>query len=109
MQKPTCIVTGASRGIGRAIAVELSKTHHVIATYLGRQDAAESLRAEIGCDIFQCNVGSSHDRAALIRFARERTPVLDLLVNNAGMAPRQRVDVLDADEESFDELIGVNL
>ncbi len=107
--RPTAIVTGASRGIGRAIATELAKTHQVIATYRGRLDAAESLRDETGCEIFQCDIGSRPDREALLAFARGRFPKLDLLVNNAGMAPRERRDLLDATEESFDELIATNL
>ncbi len=105
----TAIVTGASRGIGRGIALELARTHRVIATYKGRLDAAESLRAETGCEIFQCDVSSPADRGALIEFAREKFGRLDLLVNNAGMAPRVRRDILEATEESFDELIGTNL
>jgi 3-oxoacyl-[acyl-carrier protein] reductase len=107
--KPTAIVTGASRGIGRAIARELSATHDVIATYRGRRDAAESLRDETGAAIFQCDISSGADREALVRFARERWERLDLLVNNAGIAPRERRDILEATEESFDELIGTNL
>ena len=109
MPKPTGIVTGGSRGIGRAIATELAKTHHVIATYRGRRDAAESLQAETGCEIFQCDVSSRDDRAALIAFARQRFDKLDLLVNNAGMGPRERRDLLETTEESFDELIATNL
>jgi len=109
MTKPTAIVTGASRGIGRAIATELAKTHSVIATYRGRKDAADSLHEETGCEIFQCDIGSREDRAALVAFARERWASLDLLVNNAGMAPRERRDLLETTEESFDELINTNL
>ena len=109
MARPTAVVTGGSRGIGRAIATELASTHDVIATYRGRVDAAESLRAETGCEIFQCDVGSREDRAALIAFARQRWDNLDLVVNNAGMAPRERRDLLEATEESFDELIATNL
>jgi len=81
----------------------------VIGTYRARADAAESLRAETGCEVFSCDVASARDREALLRFARERFETLDLLVNNAGMAQRERRDVLDATEESFDELIATNL
>jgi 3-oxoacyl-[acyl-carrier protein] reductase len=103
------VITGASRGIGRAIATELAKTHQVIGTYRGRLDAAESLRAETGCEIVQCDLASRSDRDAVIGFALERFGRLDLLVNNAGMAPRERRDLLDSTEESFDELIAANL
>jgi NAD(P)-dependent dehydrogenase (short-subunit alcohol dehydrogenase family) len=107
--KPVAVVTGASRGLGRGIALELARTHAVIATYKGRRDAAESLRAEAGVEIFQCDIGSRADRESLIDFTRERFGRLDLLVNNAGVAPRERRDLLEATEESFDELIGTNL
>ena len=107
--RPTAIVTGASRGIGRAIAIELSRTHQVLATYRGRLDAAESLRAETGCRIHPCDISSATDRAALLERARQEFGQLDLLVNNAGIAPRERKDILEATEESFDELIGTNL
>ena len=109
MPRPTAIVTGGSRGIGRAIAQELARTHHVIATFKGRRDAAEALRMETGAETFQCDVSSPGDRTALMDFARAKFPRLDLLVNNAGVAPRVRRDVLDATEESFDELIATNL
>jgi 3-oxoacyl-[acyl-carrier protein] reductase len=109
MPRPSAIVTGASRGIGRAIARELARDHNVIATYKSRHDAAKSLQAELGIEIFQCDVSLSQDRANLIEFARGKFSHLDLLVNNAGMAPRERRDVLDAAEESFDELISTNL
>jgi 3-oxoacyl-[acyl-carrier protein] reductase len=105
----TAIVTGASRGIGRAIATDLAKTHQVIGTYRGRLDAAESLQAETGAGIFPCDISSSADRTALIAHARERLGRLDLLVNNAGITQRERRDILEATEESFDELIGTNL
>ena len=109
MPQATSIVTGASRGIGRAIATELSRTHQVLGTYRGRLDAAESLRTDTGADIFACDIASARDREALIAHARERFERLDLLVNNAGMGQRERRDVLEANEESFDELIGTNL
>ncbi len=104
------IVTGASRGIGRGIAEELARTHRVIGTYLGSREHAESLRAETGCEIFRCDISRPADRAELIAYARESFPGgLDLLVNNAGIAPRERRDILEATEESFDELMATNL
>jgi 3-oxoacyl-[acyl-carrier protein] reductase len=109
VNRPVAVVTGASRGIGRSIAVELSSTHRVLGTYRGRADAAESLKAEIGAEVFRCDNSSAADRAALLEFAQERFGQIDLLVNNAGMAPRERRDLLEATEESFDELIAVNL
>src|SRR5260221_8149925 len=105
----TGIVTGASRGIGRAIAIELAKTHQIIGTYRGRLDAAESLRAETGADIFGCDISSAADREALIRHARQRFSRLDLLVNNAGAAPRERREILVATEQRFGVFIGDNI
>jgi NAD(P)-dependent dehydrogenase (short-subunit alcohol dehydrogenase family) len=107
--RPVALVTGASRGIGRAIAVELSGTHRVVATYRGRRDAAESLAAETGAAIVQGDVSSRDDRQAVLDFTLATYGRLDLLVNNAGMAQRERRDVLEATEESFDEIMGVNL
>ncbi len=107
--KPVALITGASRGIGRGIAEELASTHRVIATYRGRRDAAESLAAATGCAIHACDIGSGADRAALVEYVRSEFGRIDLLVNNAGMAPRVRRDLLEATEESFDELIGTNL
>lgn len=109
MSKPVALITGASRGIGRGIALELARTHSLVATYRGRLDAAETLRAETGAEIIQVDIGSAADRARLLAFTRQKFGRLDLLVNNAGMAPRVRQDILAATEESFDELINTNL
>jgi 3-oxoacyl-[acyl-carrier protein] reductase len=107
--RPVAVITGASRGIGRGVAIELAKTHRIVGTYKGRLDAAESMAAETGAEIFQCDVGSGADRAGLIAFALGKFGRIDLLVNNAGITQRQRADVLEATEESFDELMDTNL
>lgn len=107
--RPVAVVTGGSRGIGRAIVEELASTHAVIATYRGNREAAEAVAAATGCEIVQSDIASPADRSALLDFVRTKLGRLDLLVNNAGIAPRERRDVLEATEESFDELIGTNL
>jgi NAD(P)-dependent dehydrogenase (short-subunit alcohol dehydrogenase family) len=113
MSLPTALVTGASRGIGRAIALNLLRTHQVIATYRGNHEAAESLRSEAGPQaqlrLIQSDISSAADRANLVEHLRSRFPRLDLLVNNAGIAPRERRDVLEATEDSLDELLATNL
>jgi 3-oxoacyl-[acyl-carrier protein] reductase len=107
--KPVALVTGASRGIGRAIATELSSTHNVVGTYRGRRDMAESLASETGAVIHACDVSRREDRAALVKFVTTKFGRVDLLVNNAGMAPRERRDILEATEESFDDVVATNL
>lgn len=108
-QSPVALVTGASRGIGRAIAIDLARTHRVVGTYRGNLEAAESFRAASGAEIFQLDVASRADRDAVMRFVRDRYGQLDLLVNNAGIAPRERNDILEASEESFSEVVDTNL
>jgi 3-oxoacyl-[acyl-carrier protein] reductase len=81
----------------------------VVATYRDRRDAAESLAAETGADIVRSDISSGDDRRGLVDHVRREHGRLDLLVNNAGIAPRQRRDILDASVESFDELIATNL
>jgi 3-oxoacyl-[acyl-carrier protein] reductase len=102
-------VTGAGRGIGRAIAVELSKSHSVVATYRENREAAESLRQETGAEILKSDISSEADRDQLVALLRANYGRLDLLVNNAGIAPRERRDMLEATESSYDDLLRTNL
>ena len=81
----------------------------MIATYRGRHDLAGSLHAATSAEIVQSDISSADDRAQLVRMLRERNVAPDLLINNAGIAPAERRDVLESTEESFDELIAVNL
>ncbi|MGI8567268.1 MAG: 3-ketoacyl-ACP reductase [Pyrinomonadaceae bacterium] len=113
--RPVSLVTGAGRGIGRGIAVELAKLNHaVVINYVGNADAAEEclrLVREAGGDgvIVRADISSSEDRARLVGEVIDVYGRIDLLVNNAGIAPGMRADLLEAGEESFDRLISVNL
>lgn len=119
MNKAVALITGASRGIGRGIALALAgnKSHHLVINYAGNQAAAEECAAmakeagggEIEADIVQGDVSKTADRQRLVDFTKERFGRLDLLVNNAGVAPTDRADILEASEESFDRLININL
>jgi NAD(P)-dependent dehydrogenase (short-subunit alcohol dehydrogenase family) len=109
MNRPIAVVTGGSRGIGRAIAEQLATSHQVIATYHSNRDAAVSLADATGAAIFRCQVEDPESRKELLHFVGETFGEVDLLVNNAGIAPRQRNDILEATESSFDELLGTNL
>jgi 3-oxoacyl-[acyl-carrier protein] reductase len=107
--QPVAIVTGGGRGIGRAIVRELSRTHHVIATYNTNRQAAEAVASETGATILPCQLSDLESINSFIDQIGEQFPQIDLLVNNAGMAPRERRDVLEATPESFDELLATNL
>jgi len=119
MQKPVCLITGASRGIGRGIALALAarNSHHLVINYAGNEGAAKECRAmchetagdDLKVEICQADISVADDRARLLQFAMSTFGRLDVLVNNAGVAPSVRADLLEAGEESFDRLININL
>jgi NAD(P)-dependent dehydrogenase (short-subunit alcohol dehydrogenase family) len=115
---PVALITGASRGIGRGIAMELAKIgHDLVINYAGNADAARQTRDDcvklgagrICAEICQADVGVAADRRRLVKFTQEKFGRLDLLVNNAGVASRGRLDLLDATEENLDWLMAINL
>ena len=108
--KPVALVTGGSRGIGLAIAKKLAADGYRVAIN-GRRPNADEAVAEVGgdCLYVPADIGDAAGRQRLVDAVRDRFGRLDALVNNAGVAPDVRADLLDATEESFDRLIGVNL
>lgn len=113
--KRVALVTGGARGIGLGIAQALARDGMNIVVNGRKKEneitaALDKLRA-IGTDILyvQCDVSSPSDRTALLQAIHGHFERLDVLVNNAGIAPETRADILEAGEESFDQLISVNL
>jgi 3-oxoacyl-[acyl-carrier protein] reductase len=109
------LVTGASRGIGRGIATALgAQGWRVAVNYAGNHAAAEecvaAVRAAGGDAVaIQADISDAGARTSLSAALGAWAGRLDLLVNNAGIAPTVRADLLDAGEESFDRLLAVNL
>ncbi|MDT8297485.1 MAG: 3-ketoacyl-ACP reductase [Spirochaetaceae bacterium] len=113
--KPVALVTGGSRGIGLGVCESLASEGYDL-FLCGRRSADQvvdilvhlkDLGAEVG--YAAADISSSEDRSNLIDGVYGRFGRLDVLVNNAGMAPRKRADILDASEEIYDEVMNVNL
>jgi NAD(P)-dependent dehydrogenase (short-subunit alcohol dehydrogenase family) len=114
-QKPVALITGGTRGIGLGIAKCLALEGFDL-TVNGTRDATAVTGAiaelsDLGSKVIYCrgNLAASADRKKMIDEVRQHFSALNVLVNNAGMAPRERRDILDATEESFDEVISTNL
>jgi NAD(P)-dependent dehydrogenase (short-subunit alcohol dehydrogenase family) len=108
------LVTGGSRGIGRAICVELARHGYAVAVnYAGNEDAARETQRLIGPDrpslLCQADVGVAADRDRLVNAVLAHWGRLDVLVNNAGITSIGRRDILEATEESWDRVLAVNL
>ena len=111
----TALITGGTRGIGLGIARSLAREGYDL-MLCGRRPAAELASVldsfsdtQVSVDYIQGDIGDSNDRKKLMTRARKLHDKLHVLVNNAGMAPRVRNHVLQATEESFEEIIRVNL
>lgn len=112
--KKVAIVTGGSRGIGYAIAQNMVRDGYItcIMDLRKEEDAKENLdalRAKGEVFYFCGSTTSPEDRTAFIQEVKARYGRIDVLVNNAGVAPRVRQDLLSATEESFDFVVGVNV
>lgn len=115
IEKPTALITGASRGIGRAIALEMAGQGYAVAVnYLRSRENADEVVQQISAAggqavAVQGNVGLRDDREAMVNKTLEQFGRLDLLVNNAGITSPGRKDLLEATEDNWDVVFDTNL
>ena len=113
--KPVALITGASRGIGRAIAQRLAKDGYaVIVNYHSNRTAADEVVAHTTAAggqaaAIQADVSRTADRQRMLAETLAEFGRLDVLVNNAGITSVGRKDLLDATEESWDAVFATNL
>lgn len=113
IEQKVAVVTGASRGIGRAIALELAASGaFVVINYNGSKERAEEVKAEIeknggSAAIYQCNVSEYDKCEEFLKDVVKEYGRIDILVNNAGIT-RDGL-LMKMSEEDFDQVINVNL
>ena len=121
-ERPVAIVTGASRGIGKGVAKELASLgYDLVVNYFdftaeGKPDESKALQTQkeikdLGteCEILRGDISNAGDRDSLVALAKSTFGRCDILMNNAGVAPSKRMDLLEATEESFERVLGINL
>jgi 3-oxoacyl-[acyl-carrier protein] reductase len=113
--KKVALVTGGTRGIGLGIAQSLARTGYDLALCgtRGAEAVADVIGQVESCGAevlyVRANIADREARQHLVETVKARFGRLNLLANNAGIAPRTRTDILEATEESFDEVISTNL
>ena len=117
-RRPVALITGASRGIGRGIAIELAKHGYDIAGSsrvldLQNESGIFEVKRRIEesgavCLPIQGDVSILEDHERMIKTVIDQFGRIDLLVNNAGVAPEQRLDVLETTPASFDRVLSIN-
>ena len=113
--KRVALITGGSRGIGYGIASQLAEAgYDLVINGVREAQAVTSQLQELekaGSRVLYCraNISSKEDRTRMLDEINAFYGRLDILINNAGIAPRERKDILEASEESFTELIDTNL
>jgi 3-oxoacyl-[acyl-carrier protein] reductase len=112
MQK-TALVTGSARGIGHSTAKLLAENgYHVIVsdvlTAVSAQSVLEDMEG-LSCEYQQLDIACAENRKSIFTYIRQTAGRLDVLVNNAGVAPQVRADLLETSPESFDRVLSINL
>jgi 3-oxoacyl-[acyl-carrier protein] reductase len=113
--KKTALITGGSRGIGFGIAKALAREGFNLAINgvrdeAGALEALEELR-QMNAEVVYCqgNIANEADRLNIVEKAYAAFGSIHVLVNNAGIAPRQRMDILETTQENYQEVLKTNL
>ncbi|OPZ70916.1 MAG: 3-oxoacyl-(acyl-carrier-protein) reductase FabG [bacterium ADurb.Bin478] len=113
MNRPVALVTGGARGIGRGIAENLAENGYDVVIDDVHENAQEALSAleKRGAKALylRADITAAEERKRIIEEIKKTFGRLHLLVNNAGVAPLVRMDLLQATEESFDRVMKINL
>jgi 3-oxoacyl-[acyl-carrier protein] reductase len=108
------LITGSRRGTGRAIGLALLREGYFVIFNGISPNLPDELIQEIEkiskkYEYLQCDIGNAESRHKLLDILKKKYPRLDLLVNNAGIAPKVRVDLLETDPEDYQRVMDVNL
>lgn len=113
--KPVALITGGSRGIGLGIAIEMAKAGFNLAVNGIRaenevSDTIDSL-STLGADVLYVrgNIADNNDHLRMVSQVTEKWGCINVLVNNAGIAPPKRLDILEATADIYDVVMGTNL
>ena len=115
MSVKVAAVTGSRRGIGLSVLTELAKEGYIavmsgVTQEEGALSSINSIKSRgFDAHYIRCDISSKTDREALINTIVQKFGRLDVLVNNAGVAPKSRLDILETTEESFDYVLDINL
>ncbi len=106
------VITGGTRGIGLGIANELLKNEFtVLIASRSESDELIDLKNKYGEKVYfiSCDISKENDIDNLVLYAEEKFDKIDLLVNNAGVAPKERKDILEITGDDFDYVMDINL
>lgn len=115
IKEKVALVTGSTRGIGKGVAVRLAKEGYAVAVNSRQaedavREAVDEIRA-FGTPVIYVggDIASGADRQAMVAQVMDAFGRIDLLVNNAGVGPKVRLDILETTEESMNYVLGVNV
>jgi 3-oxoacyl-[acyl-carrier protein] reductase len=118
-ERKVAFVSGASRGIGRGIAIALAKEDFIVVgnarkydpknERIGLFEVKKTIESDGGQFLpVKGDIADGRDRERMVRETLEQYGKIDILVNNAGVAPKNRLDILQTNEESFKQVFSVN-